>query len=110
VSRDFLSAALGGWGLEVRLARNAREAFESLAGDGLNLALIDQAMVGADPQHWRDAWAPVRGRVRMVAVTTGEVAGDASRFLREAADASLAPPYDLPALRHALVTTLGDTL
>jgi hypothetical protein len=32
------------------------------------------------------------------------------RFLREAADATLSPPYDLPALRRALVATLGDAL
>jgi CheY-like chemotaxis protein len=108
VSRDFFSAALGGWGLEVRLARNAREAFESLASDDLDVALIDQAMVGADPQHWREAWAPVAQRVRMVALTTGETGSDASRFLRDAAAATLSPPIDLPALRRALVTTLGD--
>ncbi|HUR20016.1 MAG TPA: ATP-binding protein [Vicinamibacterales bacterium] len=110
VSRDFFSAALGGWGLGVRLARNAREAFESLSAEDLNAALIDHAMVGADPQHWREAWAPVRGRIRMVAVTTGEGTGDAMRFLRDAADATLSPPYDLPALRRALVITLGDAL
>ena len=46
----------------------------------------------------------------MVAVTTGEGTGDAMRFLREAADATLSPPYDLPALRRALVVTLGDAL
>ncbi|MEO6223455.1 MAG: ATP-binding protein [Vicinamibacterales bacterium] len=110
VSRDFFRAALGGWGLGVRLARNAREAFECLAVDDLDVALIDHAMVGADPQHWREAWAPIRGRVRMVAVTAGEGAGDAMRFLREAADVTLSPPYDLPALRRALVITLGDAL
>jgi hypothetical protein len=78
--------------------------------DDLNVALIDHAMVGADPQHWRDAWAPIKGRVHMVAVTTGEGSGDAMRFLRETADATISPPYDLPALRRALVVTLGDTL
>jgi len=107
VSRDFISAALGGWGLGVRLARNAREAFESLAEDDLSLAMIDQSMVDVDPQHWRDAWAPVRGRVRMVAVATGEAPGEVMRFVREMADATIAPPYDLRALRAALVRTLG---
>jgi two-component system NtrC family sensor kinase len=110
VSRDFFSAALTGWGLGVRLARNAREAFESLATDELSLALIDNAMVGADPQHWREAWDRVRGRVRMAALATGEGTGEASRFFREAADVTLSPPFDLPALRRALVSTIGDSL
>lgn len=107
VNRDFLSAALGGWGLDVRPARNAREAFEQLAQDGLSLALIDTSMVGADPQHWQEAWESVRGRVRMVTVTTGDAPGEATRFLREAADATLSPPFDLLALRRALQSTLG---
>ena len=91
----------------MRLARNAREAFESLKEDDLRLAIIDQSMVDVDPQHWRDAWAPVRDRVGMVAVATGEAPGEVMRFVRETAAATIAPPYDLRALRAALVRTLG---
>jgi len=110
VSRDFIGAALGGWGIPVRLAPNARESFESLAEDDLGLAIIDRNVVDVDPQHWREAWALVRTRVRMVAIATGPTDDEGMRFLREAADVTLTPPYDLCALRRALVATLGDTI
>ena len=110
VTRDFIGAALGGWGLSVRLARNAREAIESLAEGELGLALIDQSMVNADPQYWREAWATLNGRVRLVAIGTGPADDEARRFLRETAEVTLSPPYDLRVLRRALVTTLGALL
>jgi two-component system NtrC family sensor kinase len=110
VSRDFIGAALGGWGFPVRLAPNTRESFESLAEDELGLAIIDRTVVDADPQQWREAWALVRQRVRMVAIATGPADDEAMRFLREAAAVTLTPPYDLCALRRALQATLGDAL
>lgn len=108
VSRDFIGAALGGWGLPVRLAPNAREAFESLEEDELGLAIIDRTVVEVDPQQWRRAWASVRDRVRLVAIATGAADDEAMRFLRDTADVTLTPPYDLCVLRRALVAALGD--
>ena len=108
VSRDFIGAALGGWGLPVRLAPNAREAFESLKEDDLGLAIIDRTVVDVDPQQWRQAWASLRGRVRLVALATGAADDEAMRFLRDTADVTLTPPYDLCVLRRALVAALGD--
>lgn len=110
VSRDFIGAALGGWGIPVRLAPNARESFESLAEDELGLAIIDRTVVDVDPQHWREAWALVRNRVRMVAIATGPTDDEGMRFLREAADLTLTPPYDLCALRRALIAVLGEPI
>ncbi len=94
----------------MRLARNAREAIESLVEGELGLALIDQSMVNADPQHWREAWATLNGRVRLVAIATGPADDEARRFLRETAEVTLSPPYDLRVVRRALVTTLGASL
>lgn len=110
VSRDFIGAALGGWGLPVRLAPNAREAFESLEEDDLGLAIIDRTVVDPDPQQWRQAWASVRDRVRLVAIAAGAADDEATRFLRDTASVTLTPPYDLCALRRALVAALGDDI
>jgi two-component system NtrC family sensor kinase len=110
VSRDFIGAALGGWGLPVRLAPNAREALESLREDELDLAIIDRTVVDPDPTLWRDAWAPVRDRVRLITIATGAADDEAMKLLRESADVTLTPPYDLCVLRRALVATLGERI
>ncbi len=110
VSRDFISAALNGWGLQVRPASSVREAFESLAEDALNLAIVDRTVVEMDPQSWREAYQQMKGRIRVVAIASGAADDDVMRCLRETSEIVLTPPYDLCVLRQALVTMLGDTL
>jgi two-component system NtrC family sensor kinase len=110
ISRDFIGAALSGWGLPVRLALNPRETLESLREDDLALAIIDRTVVGPDPPQWRQAWDLVRDRVRLVTIATGAADDESMRGLLESADVTLTPPYDLCTLRRALVATLGDKL
>ncbi|NQW04757.1 MAG: hypothetical protein HQ485_12105 [Acidobacteria bacterium] len=110
VSRDFISAALNGWGLQVRSVSSVREAVESLAEDALNVAIVDRTVVEMDPQSWREALEQMEGRIRVVAIASGAADDDVMRCLRETSEIVLTPPYDLCALRQALVTTLGDTL
>ena len=45
-----------------------------------------------------------------MAIGTGPADDEARRFLRETAEVTLSPPYDLRVLRRALVTTLGASL
>lgn len=110
VSRDFISAALSGWGLQVRPVPNVREAFESLAEDDLALAIVDRTVVDMDPQSWREAWQALDGQLKAVTIASGATDDDVMRFLRDTSTVVLTPPYDLCALRQALVVTLGDAL
>ncbi len=109
VNRDFISAALGGWGYAVRSVPNAREAFESLAEDEVALAIIDHGVIDVDPHRWREVWARVQGRVGLIAIAAGATDDEAMRFLRAHAAVVLTPPYDLCAMHRALVTVLGTS-
>jgi CheY-like chemotaxis protein len=109
-TRDFLAAALGAWGVTVNLARNGREALDVLTGERPGLVMLDAAFAGLDPQHWRETLAALRGRVKIVLLASGAgEAGEGAPF-RDAVDLTLSPPYDLLALRTALVATLGDVV
>jgi len=105
VTRDFVAAALGGWGCAVRAVPNAREALESLAEDDLMLAVVDRSVIDGDAQPWQEAWAAVRDRVSLIALTRGGD-DDEARVLRDQAVATLTAPYDLCALRGALLAAL----
>jgi two-component system NtrC family sensor kinase len=105
VTRDFVSAALSGWGWDVHTAQNAREALESLREDDLQVVLTDRVVVDGDPAHWMDVWNRKAAPVPLIAFEPGGAGGDdeASRLLRDLAAQSLSTPYDLCALRQALV-------
>jgi two-component system NtrC family sensor kinase len=105
VTRDFVAAALGGWGCAVHAVPNVREALESLAEDDITLAVVDRSVIEGDPQPWIDAWARVRDHVSLLALTRGGD-DDEARVLRDQAVATLTAPYDLCALRGALLAAL----
>ena len=105
VTRDFVAAALGGWGCAVRAVPNVREALESLAEDDLVLVVVDRSVIDGDAQPWQDAWTAVRDRVSLIALTRGGD-DDEARVLRDQAVATLTAPYDLCALREALLVAL----
>jgi CheY-like chemotaxis protein len=107
VFRDFLGAVLTGWGCSVRTAANSREALESLAEDHVGLAVLDGAIVETDPATWRTAWAPLRDRAAMIAVTSTSSDDETVRFLRDESKAVLAPPHELREIRSALVAATG---
>jgi len=105
VTRDFVTAALGGWGCVVRAVPNAREALESLLEDEIVIAAVDRSVIEGDPQPWQDGWAQVRGRVSLIALARG-ADDEETRLLRDEAVATLTAPYDLCALRGAFLAAL----
>ncbi len=86
--RDYVAAALSAWGHTVVAAESASEARTRLDGGGIDVALIDDALIAAEPAEWRATLDARRGPVIL---------------MTEAAGAEgLAPPYELSALRGAL--------
>jgi two-component system NtrC family sensor kinase len=88
--RDYLAAALTGWGHGVVLSENADEARARLNGGRIDVALIDRALIAADPAAWQAPLAAQRERGTLI-------------LLSEAPDGEgIAPPFELAALRAAL--------
>lgn len=104
VTRDFIAAALGGWGCAVRPVPSAREALESLAEDAVTVAVVDHTVIDGDPQPWADAWARVRDHAALIALARGADDEDAGAFGDPAA--TVVAPYELRALRDALMAAL----
>jgi hypothetical protein len=85
--RDYVAAALTGWGHSVACAESADDARARLAAGGFDVAFVDHALMAADRGGWR-------GR-----------AGEPTPIIRmtDAADVGgVAPPYELSALKAAL--------
>ena len=88
--RDYVAAALLGWGHAVVAAESATEARARLDAGGIDVALIDEALIGAEPAAWQTALASHARRAAVILMT-------------DAAEAEgIAPPYELAALRGAL--------
>ena len=88
--RDYVAAALAGWGHEVTAAESAEDARTRLAAGATDVALVDHAFIVADPAGWRDAFTASDGRA--VLILMSEAAGTEG----------VAPPFELAALRGAL--------
>ena len=87
--RDYVAAALTGWGHTVVTADGRDEARARLAS-GVDVALIDTAIVGSSLEEWRSGENP--------AVRSGTFI-----LMSEAAGTEgVAPPFELAALRDAL--------
>ena len=88
--RDYVAAALAGWGHTVLAAESAVDARARLAAGGFDVALVEQAMTTAEPDVWR---ASLSGAHRPpVVIPMTELAGEGA----------IAPPYELSALRAVL--------
>jgi two-component system NtrC family sensor kinase len=92
--RDYVAAALTGWGHRVTTAENAADATERVKGNRLDVALIEKALISGG------AWDDVldRGGLKPSIVLLTEAAGDGG----------VAPPYELTALRGALRGVLKE--
>ncbi len=86
--RDYVAAALSAWGHTVVAAESATEARGRLEGGELDVALIDDALIAAEPAAWR-ATLDAR-RAPVILMTEGAIVD------------GVAPPYELAALRGAL--------
>ena len=88
--RDYIAAALSGWGHEVTAAENVDEARLRLTEGAVEVAMIDQALIAADAAAWRAPLAAHDARAGLI-------------LLSESADGEgIAPPFELAALRSAL--------
>jgi two-component system NtrC family sensor kinase len=88
--RDYVAAALTGWGHDVVSAENADDARARLMAGGVDVALIDAALLGGEADAWREAQAS-RGRQAPL-ILMSEAAGTEG----------VAAPFELTALRAAL--------
>jgi two-component system NtrC family sensor kinase len=88
--RDYVAAALTGWGHSVVAAESADDARARLEAGGLDVAFVDNAFIAADVPAWHtalaahDRWAAL---ILMAEVAEG---------------AGVAPPFELSALKTAL--------
>lgn len=87
--RDYVAAALTGWGHTVVTADGSDEARERLAS-GVDVALVDTAVVGTSLDEWRTGLPP--GARNGTFILMSEAAGTEG----------VAPPFELAALRGAL--------
>jgi two-component system, NtrC family, sensor kinase len=99
--RDFVSAALAGWGCQVVPAASSAEAIAVCRNGSLQAAFIDRGIIAADLAGWRALRAETSGPP-LVLMSMSADDGDVERFGREQARAVLAPPFQLRAIRSAV--------
>jgi two-component system NtrC family sensor kinase len=88
--RDYVAAALTGWGHSVVAAESADDARARLEAGGLDVAFVDNALIAADTAAWGAALAPHGPRAALI-------------LMAEVAEGEgVAPPFELSALRAAL--------
>jgi two-component system NtrC family sensor kinase len=99
--RDYVSAALAGWGYQVGSAGTSTEALQAMRQRIPSIAFVDRAILGADLPSWRAALAE-RPALALVLISLSSEEGDVDRFGREHARAILSPPFQLRAIRSAV--------
>jgi len=93
--RDYVAAALTGWGHRVTAAESAADAAERVTATRLDVALIEKALM-SDDAVWRNVLE--RGDLKPSIVLLTEAAGDGG----------VAPPFELSALHAALRGVLKE--
>jgi signal transduction histidine kinase/CheY-like chemotaxis protein len=104
--RDFITAALSGWGFAVTSTGRSDEAVASYARGDLRAALVDRGILAAELDAWQAATRTVKRRAPLILMSMGADESDAERFGREQASAVLAPPIQLRTLRAALTAVI----
>jgi signal transduction histidine kinase len=99
--RDYIAAALGGWGCQVHTAASTAEALAVCRRTPVHAAFVDRAVIAADLPAWRAARDEMPN-VPLVLVSMSAEDGEVERFGREHASAVLAPPFQLRAIRSAI--------
>jgi two-component system NtrC family sensor kinase len=99
--REFLVAALNGWGHHAIGAATVSEALDRYRRGGLQTVLVDRTLLAAGLAEWKSARAGgVRVPLILLSTTPHEEAIE--QFGREEASAVLVPPLELRALRAAV--------
>jgi two-component system NtrC family sensor kinase len=99
--RDYIAAALGGWGCDVVTAASSADALAICRDTPLNAAFVDRSLIAADLGAWRAARQTACG-IRLVLISISADDGEVERFGREQATAVLAPPFQLRTIRSAV--------
>jgi two-component system NtrC family sensor kinase len=100
--REFLIAALNGWGHRAVGAATISEALDRYRRGGLQAVLLDRTLLAAGLREWRAARQAERTRVPMVLLSSTPQEDTIEQFGREEAIAVLVPPLELRALRAAV--------
>ena len=99
--RDFVAAALAGWGCQVVTAGSSADALALCRRGPMQAAFVDRGVIAADLGGWRAALTDVPG-LPLVLMSVSADDGEVERFGREQACAALAPPFQLQAIRSAV--------
>ena len=100
--RDYLAAALGGWGHDVLTAASAPDAQAICRERPLQALFVDLPVLAGDLAGWRAVRQTDARAVPIVLTALASGEGDAERFGRDEARAVLAPPFQLRPLRGAI--------
>ncbi len=100
--REFLMAALNGWGHRAVGATSVSEALDRYRLGGLQAVLLDRTLVAGDLVEWRRARRAALPRVPLILMSTTPHEEAIEQFGREEAAAVLVPPLELRALRAAV--------
>jgi signal transduction histidine kinase/DNA-binding response OmpR family regulator len=98
--RDFLAAALSGWGYSVISASRPDEALERYACSHLNVALVERSLLRATAEGWAILGRSPGAPVVLLAPAGNDDAIEG--FIRERVHGVLATPFQLRSLRAAL--------
>jgi two-component system NtrC family sensor kinase len=100
--REFLMAALNGWGHRAVGATSVSEALDRYRLGGLQAVLLDRTMLAGGLLEWRTTRSEELPRVPLILMSTTPHEEAIEQFGREEAAAVLVPPLELRALRAAV--------
>jgi signal transduction histidine kinase/DNA-binding response OmpR family regulator len=100
--REFLIAALNGWGHRAVGATCVSEALDRYRLGGLQAVLLDRTLLAGGLAEWRTARHADVPRVPLILMSTTPHEDSIEQFGREEAAAVLVPPLELRALRAAV--------
>ena len=107
--REFIAAALSGWGYRPLLAATLREALDGYRRPAMELAIVDRAFITADLA----AWQRLRGadEVRHLPMVLTSITADDQAITRFGIDhgaAVMVPPSELRTLRAAIRASVKE--
>jgi len=100
-ARAFVAAACRGWGHRIMAAASAGDAIDRIGREPVDVVVIDESVYEGHANAWRRLFAdkPALGAIATGALDAG---GDLAQLARERGCTTVAPPYQLAALRWAL--------
>ena len=100
VDRDYVAAALAGWGLTVEAFDQPSAALARVQRGGVSLVFVERAFVDGDADAWAAALRSAAPPTAVVLLVRPQADETVDRGWK--ADAVLAPPFELRAVRDVL--------